>query len=232
MRTRGTLTLWMIAFALVIATVVVALYRPAPRARRAVDDELAATIAKAETYYEFGHFDRAAQTYRTAVDRGMEDAGQWARYAEATRLSTGLNVHLYLEAYRRLLAAGAGQDSVSPVEQILAENAAPFVYGDIAGGSAVPGALYRIIGTVSRITWGRVESGMDTLIVETGSPSGWRYRLGDTVAVDMPRHRRYQTGETIEFFALYEGPRAVSNGAGVSRTLPGFAAAGGRVADP
>lgn len=192
-------------------------------------EELESTVGKASTYYEFGHFDRAAESYALAIERGMTDALELYRYARSLELASGLDLDAYMEAYRRLLEQTPGHEYLEETQAILMANAVEFAYTAAEEDEIDPDTLVRFAGTIARIEWGRVEANEDLLYVAT-RPDHWIGHSGDVVRVEAPRHRRFRTGDTITVLGRYEGWCTVSDGAGLSVDYPCVEAAGVRLA--
>ena len=88
-----------------------------------------------------------------------------------------------------------------------------------------------LAGTVTSVDWGRVESGRDTLYVDTRT-SRWVGHLGDTVAIDAPRLRRFTIGETVWVVGRFDGVVADAGSAGQPSAIPSITAVGVRIAGP
>lgn len=218
-RSRG---LWIAAAILLVAVAVLYLVEPASRsqpAEREASDELEAAVARAETYYEFGHFDRAAETYRLAIERGMDDGEQWYRYAHSLEMARGLDTQAYLDAYRLLLEQAPDHEYIAEIDGVLAEHSVAFDYQTAVARELAPETLVRFSGTINGITRGRIASGTDTLYVATRADD-WLGHVGDDVRVEAPRLRRYETGETVTVLGRYEGWCTGNDGAGISRDYP------------
>ncbi len=218
-RSRG---LWIAAAILLVAAIVLYLVEPADRTRpadREASAELEAAVARAETYYEFGHFDRAAETYRLAIERGMVDGEQWYRYAYSLEVTQALDLQAYLTAYRLLLEQEPNHEYIGDIDAVLAGHSVAFDYQDAIARELAPETLVRFSGTINRIVRGRVESGVDTLFIAT-KPDDWLGHVGDEVRVEAPRLRRYETGETVTVLGEYQGWCTENDGAGISRDYP------------
>lgn len=228
-RFRG---LWIAAAVLLVAAIVLYLVDPSDRSQPAQDstsEELETAVARAETYYEFEHFDRAAETYRLAIERGMVDGEQWYRYAYSLEIAQGLDLRAYLNAYRLLLEQAPNHEYIADIDGVLAEHSVAFDYEEAVERELAPDALVRFSGTINRITRGRVSSGMDTLYVAT-KPDDWLGHVGDDVRVEAPRLRRYQTGETVTVLGEYQGWCTENDGAGIARDYPCVSASAIRMA--
>jgi len=228
-RSRG---LWVAAAILLVAAIVLYLIEPADRSRpadREASAELETAIARAETYYEFGHFDRAAETYRLAIERGMDDGEQWYRYAHSLAMAQGLDLRAYLDAYRLLLEQAPDHEYIGEIDAILTEHSVAFDYQAAIARELAPETLVRFSGTINRIVRGRVESGVDTLFVAT-KRDPWLGHVGDDVRVEAPRLRRYQTGETVTILGAYRG-WCTGNDDGGARDLPCVSASAIQPAD-
>jgi hypothetical protein len=224
---RSTITLWVISAVLVGAALLAILINPDRTADSEADDEMATTIAKAVTYYDFNHYDRAAETFRSIAEEGMNDPSAWYLYARSVELSSGLDIDLYMTAYEHLLSQGGDSEYLADTEDVLLAYAVPFEFATAADERYQQGDLVSLTGTVTAITWGRIESGRDLLRVDT-RPDDWMGHLGDSVTVDMPRHRRFQVGDTIRVIGWYNG-FCSSTDTGQSVTRPCILATGGRL---
>ncbi|MFW6312801.1 MAG: hypothetical protein ACOC2N_02845 [Spirochaetota bacterium] len=203
-RSRG---LWIAAAVLLVATIAFYLVEPVDRsqpAQREASAELETAITRAETYYEFGHFDRAAETYRLAIERGMDDGEQWYRYAYSLEIAHGIDTEAYLRAYSLLLEQAPDHEYIADIDGALAEHSVAFDYETAAERELAPDTLVRFSGTISRITRGRVKSGTDTLFIAT-RPDGWLGHVGDEVRVEASRSRRHEAGETVTVVGRYTG---------------------------
>jgi len=219
---------------LLAATLGVYFYEPADRQRRERSEtrsELESTIAKASTYYEFGHYERAVESYELAIERGMQDALEWFQYAHAVELSGSADLRSYVTAYGLLLEQHPGHDYVRETEAILAQHSHELDYELLTAGEMETGTLVELTGTVSRVVWGRVETTQDTLIVATRE-NEWIGHSGDEIMVQVPRHRRYRPGDTLSIVGFYVGWCTRSVGTGPSREYPCVEAAGARLVSP
>ena len=231
MSSARSLAPWIVAGVALIVTIVFIFVDPfATPARESQDrrEELESTVGKATTYYEFGHFDRAAESYAVAIERGMEDALGWYRYAHSLEMAEGIDLEAYLAAYRRLLEQEPRHEYVGNVELILTEYATAFEYDAAVAGDIPEGRLVQFEGTVTKVVWGRIESGMDTLHLAT-EPDDWLGHVGDEVRVEAPRHRRFRAGDTLSVIGRYEGRCTTDENAGLSRAYPCVRAAAVRV---
>ncbi len=222
MRRAANIGLWVVAGLALAATVL--LYfadftASGDRVSRADSEELESTIARALTYYEFGHHNRAAETYALAVERGMRDARHWYRYAHSRELAAGLDLDLYVHAYQLLLEQSPNHEYVEAVESVINEHARQFDYEEARAGEYDDGSLLRIAGTVSRVIWGRVATGIDTLVVATREDQ-WMGHSGAEITVRAPRHRRPQTGAQVQILGRYDGLCTVEAQPGVSGEFP------------
>jgi hypothetical protein len=102
------------------------------------------------------------------------------------------------------------------------------VYSEAQAAEYETGTLVRLVGTVSRVVWGRVESHSDTLYVAT-RPDDWLGHVGEEVMVEAPRHRRYEAGDPVDLFGWYEGWTRSDDGTGITREYPHVTAAGAHV---
>ena len=231
MSSARSLAPWIVAGVALIVTIVFIFVDPfATPARESQErrEELESTVGKATTYYEFGHFDRAAESYAVAIERGMEDALGWYRYAHSLEITEGIDLEAYLAAYRRLLEQEPRHEYVGNVELILTEYATAFEYDAAVAGDIPEGRLVQFEGTVTKVVWGRIESGMDTLHLAT-EPDDWLGHVGDEVRVEAPRHRRFRAGDTLSVIGRYEGMCTTDENAGLSRAHPCVRAAAVRV---
>jgi len=232
MRRGATLGLWIAAAIMLAVAAVVYFVDPSTSDTDATDaakrDALETAVARADTYYEFGHYDRAAETYALAVERGMHDGPGWYRYAYARDASGDFSLDTYLAAYRLLLEQAPDHEYLADIESVVGEHSQEFDY-EAAGTDALPpGSLVAFTGTISRVRWGRVESGTDTLFVATRSDD-WLGHVGDEVRVEAPRTRRYRSGQTLAIVGEYEGWCREDDGAGMTREYPCVAASGVRL---
>ena len=216
------------------ATVGLYLWEPDAQSNRITEDDreqLDAAVAKAATYYEFGHYERAVESYHTAIERGMNDALQWYRYAHATELSGGDYLDAYARAYELLLRQASDHEYLAEAESLLRNEADSFDYAAFQEGEQPPGTLVAVEGTVSRVVWGRVESNRDTLFVATREDE-WLGHSGNEVAVEVPRHRRFRPGDTILIIGFYTGRCMQDTESGVAREHLCLEAAGARLLSP
>lgn len=227
-RSRGLWIAAVVATALVVAAVLV---DPADLRRIEEPDELAAVIEKADTYFEFEHYDRAAQSYLRAVELGMDDGAAWYRYARAVELSSGLDLEKYVAAYRLLLAGPPAGDYLDLAEEVLTAHAVPFSYEDARADALAEGTLTVATGTIFRIRRGRIDTGTDTLFIDT-RPDTWFGYLGDPVRIVAPKHLTLQSGDTVSAIGWYDGWCEVSDDAGLSHAYPCVIAAGVTVTAP
>ncbi|MFW5690111.1 MAG: hypothetical protein ACOC1U_11120, partial [Spirochaetota bacterium] len=113
-----TLGLWIAAGVLLMAAGGLYFYEPASRDVRGTENdraELDAAIAKAATYYEFGHYERAVESYRSAIERGMSSGVEWYRYARSIELAGADDLHEFAHAYALLLAQSPDHEYVAEV---------------------------------------------------------------------------------------------------------------------
>lgn len=219
---RGTIGLWVAAAVAVAGTAVLYFVDPGGGEiviSRADAAELESTIARAMTYYEFGHHNRAAETYALAADRGMREAAHWYRYAHSHDLTAGLDLDLYVRAYQLLLDQSPNHEYVQATEELINEHAAEFDYAAAREGVYAEGALLRIQGTVSRVIWGRVATGTDTLVVSTREDR-WIGHSGDDIMVQTTRRNRPPAGARVEILARYEGLCAMERQPGAPGDYP------------
>ena len=231
MSTGRSLGLWSAAAILLIATAVLYFVNPSgnrgrePQQRR---DELESAVARAATYYEFGHYNRAAETYRIAINRGLQDGVELYRYAYSREIAEELDLDAYLNAYRQLLAQSPEHDYVADIESLLAGHALLFEYEEAREDRIPKDELVRLNGTVARIRRGRIEAGEDTLFVAT-KPDDWLGHVGSEVRVIAPRVQRYRPGDSLVIIGRYEGWCSEDDGGGISRAYPCVTASGIRV---
>jgi len=221
-RSRG---LWIAAAVCSVLTIAAIVVDPADFRRHSAPDQLESAIEKAATYYEFEHYDRAAETYAEAVDLGMESGVEWYRYARALDLSDQLDLEQYVTAYQLLLRQSPDNELVDEVESILTNHAVAFSYTGAVEGSMAEGTLVVVSGTVNRIRHGRIESGTDALFVDT-KPDRWFGFMGDSVRIVAPKHLKLQSGETITAIGWYDGLASISDDAGLTHSYPCVIAAG------
>ena len=217
--------LWIVAAAGTALTVAAILVDPTEFGKPEEPDELSSTIEKAATYYEFEHYDRAAETYAIAADRGMDIGIEWFRYARSVELSSELDLEKYVTAYRLLLQQSPNHDYLAEAEKVLTEHAVPFSYEQAQDGTHVEGSLMVMTGAIYRVRRGRIASGVDMLFVHT-KPDPWFEYMGAPVRIVAPKHLRYQTGETITAIGWYDGWCEVSDDAGGLSAYPCLIAAG------
>lgn len=230
-RGRNSLGLWIVAALMSAATITFYFYDPTASDDQAPEEdrtELESTVSKAATYYEFGHYGRAAETYALAAERGMDGALEWYRYAHSLELSESFDLGTYVAAYQRLLEQAPTHEYTETTEAVLHEHATEFDYEQAVAGAYEEGMLTRLSGTVSRVTWGRVASQTNTLYVATRAHD-WLGHMGDEVMVVAPRHRTYQSGHHLAIIGRYEGWITTENGSGPARRYPRVVAAGVRV---
>ena len=226
---RGASTgLWICAGVMLAATAGFYFVDPfsdsaSPREERT---ELDSAVARAATYYEFGHYNRAAETYRLAVERGLQDGVEWYRYAHARELAEDLDLATYATAFRLLLDQAPFHEYVELIQEKLDEHAIVFRYVDAREARYAPGTLVTLNGTVSRTIWGRVASGMDTLVLAT-RVDDWLGHMGEEVLVEAERRRRYPPGEQLSIVGRYEG-LCRPDGDPTARTYPCITALGVR----
>lgn len=231
MSSARSLAPWIVAGVALIVTIVFIFVDPfaAPeRVSQESREELQSTVGKATTYYEFGHFDRAAESYELAIERGMQDALGWYRYAHSLEMSEGIDLDAYLEAYRRLLEHDPQHEYVGNVEVIIDEYASALDYDAADAGDIPEGRLVQFEGTVTKVVWGRIDSGMDTLYLAT-EPDDWLGHVGDEVRVEAPRHRRFRAGDTLSIIGRYEGMCTTNDNGGLARAYPCVRAAAARM---
>lgn len=225
MRGDRSRSLWIAAAVCTALTVVAILVDPTEFGKPEEPDELLSTIEKAATYYEFEHYDRAAETYALAVERGMEIGVEWFRYAQSVELSSELDLEKYVTAYRLLLQQTPSHDYLAEAESILSAHAVPFSYAHAQDGTLVEGSLMVATGVVFRVKRGRIESGTDALFVHTKPDAGFGY-MGEPIHIVAPKNLNSQSGETITAIGWYDGWCEVSDDAGGSSTYPCLIAAG------
>lgn len=222
MKSRSTLVLSITAGALLVATVMLYVINPdesgAAQSREA-REELDALTAKAATYYEFGHYVRAADTYREAADLGMADPLEWYRYAHSVDLARGADLALYLRAYGTLLESAPNHEYRAATEQVLLENSVELDYGRARDCEYDAGTLVRFTGTVTDVVPGRVEAHTDRIYAAT-RPDPWLGHIGDEVVVEMPRHERPRRGTTLTVIGTYVGWREYADGSRIARLYP------------
>ncbi|TFH06292.1 MAG: hypothetical protein E4H09_00535 [Spirochaetales bacterium] len=229
---KGSVTLWVVSGVLVVITVFAMVFWPDPNGVSVVDtDALTTTVSKAETYFDFEHYERATETFARAAAEGMTDAIAWYQYSRSVELTSGLDIEKYMTAYKLLLEQAPGHEYLSATEQILTGLATPFVYAAAAAGAYEPGQLVTLVGTVTRVVPGRVESRRDVVYLDT-RPDSWMTHMGDTVMVDLPRHRRYQVGDTLTILGWFDKYCPVDDGAGLRREYPCIVGAGARLPGP
>ncbi len=219
---RAASVLWVVTALLAVSTIVLLVVDFAPDPRPTISPDLAATISKAATYFDFEHYQRAADTYRDAIAAGMDDPHEWFRYARALELGGNPDPAVTFQTYTRLLFASPDHEHTRVLAATLASQAQPLQYRDIASDSIARGDLYLIDGTVSMVVWGTVSARRDTVVVETRADR-WVGHLGDRVVVDMPRLTRLRNGDSVSVIARYDGSCDLPAAGG---TLPCFTAAG------
>ncbi|MEE8440331.1 MAG: hypothetical protein V3S41_01320 [Spirochaetia bacterium] len=225
MRGHRTRTLWIVAAAGTALTIAAIFVDPTKFRKPEEPDELLSTIEKAATYYEFEHYDRAAETYALAVEGGMEIGVEWFRYAKSVELSTELDLEKYVTAYRLLMQQTPNHDYLTEAEKVLTVHAVPFSYADAQDGTHAEGSLMVATGAIFRVRRGRIDGGVDTLFVHT-KPDAWSGYLGEPIRVVAPKQLSYQSGETITVIGWYDGWCEVADDAGQSREYPCLIAAG------
>ena len=225
MRGHRSRALWIVAAVCTALTVAAILVDPTEFGKPQEPDELLSTIEKAATYYEFEHYDRAAETYALAAERGMEIGIEWFRYARSVELSSELDLEKYVTAYRLLLQQTPSHDYLDEAETVLSAHAVPFSYVHAQDGTHVEGSLMVVTGAISRVSRGRIESGTDILIVHT-QPDTWFGYMGEPIHIVAPKNLNYQSGETITTIGWYDGWCEVSDDAGGSSSYPCLIAAG------
>lgn len=225
MRERRSRGLWIAAAICSVFTVAAIVVDPADFRSEDAPDELESTIEKAATYYEFEHYDRAAETYAVAVDLGMESGVEWYHYARALDLSGQLGLKQYVTAYQLLLRQNPQHEFVAEVESILKKHAVVFRYSDAVDESIAKGTLVVVSGAINRIRHGRIDSGTDVLFVDT-SPDKWFGFMGNPIRVVAAKHLRFQSGEQITALGWYDGWCEVSDDAGLTNSYPCVIAAG------
>jgi hypothetical protein len=225
MARRGTRALWLIAAAFAAITVAAVFVDPTELWKEEVVDELSTVIERAATYYEFEHFDRAAESYQEAADLGMTDGIEWYRFARSVEQSSGLDLEKYVTTYRLLLQQASYHAYFEETETVLARHAVPFSYGSAVDGTHEKGTLMVATGVVSQVKRGRSSSGVDTLYVDT-KPDDWFGYMGDPIRVVAPKHRSYQSGDTVTAIGWYDGWQEIGDDAGLSTSYPSLIAAG------
>ncbi len=227
---RRTGILWGIAFVMVVAVVVLYAVAPGTAERSAAEAaaaELTSIIAKANTYFEFGHFDRAADSYAEAADAGMSDGAGWYEYAVALERTSGRDLQVYLTAYELLHRENPNHNYFAEVERVIAEESVEFDYGAAAEGELPENSLVIVTGTVARVDWGRVSEGTDTVIVAT-RPDLWLGHSGDEILSLMPRDRRLPVGQQVVIVGWFDGWTTATDQMGFDRRYPSIDAAGVR----
>lgn len=222
---RGSRALWIVAAVMTILTAAAIVVDPRDFSKPEPVDELTSTIEKAATYYEFEHYDRAAETYAEAAALGMESGQEWFRYARSLEQSSELDLESYLTAYRLLLEQSPGHDFLSRAESILVENAVEFDYDEAVQGAHPEGTLMVATGMIYRVRPGRFDGGVDTLFVDTKTDKWFGY-MGNQVRIIAPKRRGYQSGETVRAIGWYDGWCEISDDAGLSTSYPCIIAAG------
>lgn len=225
MREHRTRALWITAAAVTLLTVAAIVVDPREFGKVEEPDELLSTIEKAATYYEFEHYDRAAETYTLAVEGGMESGVEWFRYARSVELSSELDLEKYVTAYRLLLLQTPNHEYLAKADEVLSAHALPFSYARAQDGTLVEGSLVIVTGTIFRVRRGRIDSGVDMLFVHTKTDS-WFEFLGEPIRISAPKHLTYQSGDTVTAIGWYDGWREVSDDAGLSLAYPYLIAAG------
>ncbi len=219
--------------AITLLVTAVALYLVGPRSEsqggRQQQSDLTSSVDRAATYYEFGHFNRAADTYQLAAERGMHRGADWVRYAHAHQIAYGLDLGLYIIAYTKLLEQSPNHDSIAEIEALLQEHATGFIYEDARGERYAEGALLELTGTISRVIWGRVATGTDTYVVSTRDHR-WIGHVGDEVLIAIPREHRYRSGDTLVVLGTYDGLCRRPDERDPTRTYPCIAAVSSRLA--
>ena len=228
---RSTVVLSAVALALTLVAIAAYVIKPDRGQPDADSDELATTVSKAVTYFDFGHYDRAAETFRSAAEEGMNDAAAWYQYARSVELDEGIDLDLYMTAYGLLLRQGGSEEYLCATEELLVGYAIPFDYDSAIAGEYLSGDLVMLIGTVAGVEWGRVQSGRDSVRVDT-KPNEWTGHLGETVVVDMPRHRRYQIGDRIRVIGWFDQICPAIDHSGGTTVSPCISAAGARIVAP
>jgi len=211
-----------------ISTLVVAaavLVDPASFGRETEPSELENLIEKAATYYEFEHYDRAAETYQQAADMGMSGGEDWYRYAHSLEESGQPYEEAYLNAYRLLLEQAPYHEYFGETERVLSAIAIPFDYQDAKDGAIPEGTVVVVVGMIYRVRHGRSDTGVDTLFVDT-KPDDWFRYLGEPVRVLAPKNRTYQQGDLVSSIGWFDGWCDVSDDAGLSTSYPCVVAAG------
>lgn len=225
MRERKSRALWIVAALAAALTVAAVVVDPRDFVRPDEPDELSSTVEKAATYFEFEHYDRAAETYAVAAEEGMQDGIEWFRYAKSAELSEGIDLGLYVTTYQLLLEQVPYHEYLEETERILSEHAEKFSYEEAKNGDHPDGTLMVVEGSVYRVRRGRIESGTDVLFVNT-KPDKWFGYMGDPVRVVAPRNAGYQSGDTVTAIGWYDGWCDVSDDAGLSSRYPCVIAAG------
>jgi tetratricopeptide (TPR) repeat protein len=219
---------WVVAGVALVVTIVFSFVDPftagesIPQQTR---EELASAVGKAATYYEFGHYERAAESYELAIERGMTDAVEWYRYAHALEMSSGRDLDTYARAYRLLLDQAPAHEYVEEAESVLVAGSQAFIYDE--SEELEPGTLVRFTGTITRVVRGRISSNTDTLYLAT-RPDEWLGHIGEEVKVQAPRLRGVRAGDAIRVIGRFEGICTTDDGAGLARDYPCVEAAGVR----
>ena len=138
-------------------------------------------------------------------------------------MAEGIDLEAYLTAYRRLLEQEPRHEYVGDIELILTRGTPPRSSTTRRSRGIPRAASCSSPGTVTKVVWGRIESGMDTLHLAT-EPDDWLGHVGDEVRVEAPRHRRFRAGDTLTVIGRYEGRCTTDENAGLSRaTIPASA---------
>ena len=231
---RRSLVLWIIAVILMGAAIALYLVAPERAERNAAQSaaaDLASTVAKANTYFDFGHFARAAETYEEAAAAGMTDGAAWYEYAVSLDESGERDVQVYLLAYQHLNGQNPSHEYMAELELVITEESRVFDYEMAETGELQPGTLVVASGTIARVEWGRVAEGTDTVVVAT-RPDRWMGHIGHEILSVVPRDRRYPVGEQILIVGWFEDWVEHPDHTGVNRRYPHVRAAGVRRVTP
>lgn len=217
--------LWIAAGIATIVVVAAVLVDPSDFGDTPEQSEVENLLEKASTYYEFEHYDRAAETYRQAAEIGMSDGLDWYQYAHSLLESEQEYIESYVNAYRLLLEQAPYHDYLAETQRVLASRAIQFDYTAAKAGEIPEGSLIVATGGVGRVRRGRSASGVDTLFVDT-QPHDWFGYLGESVRIVAPKSRSFQTGDTVSAIGWFDGWCEVDDDAGLLVLYPCINAAG------